>query len=298
MFSRHHTLRGESEPGRTSGFTLVELLVVIAIIGVLVALLLPAVQAAREAARRCSCQNNVAQLALAVHNYEFAVEHLPAGSINPTGPIRSEAEGQHVSWLVQILPYMEQVNAYMAFDQEAGAYAKRNSDVRALRISLFVCPSFPGNERNGDNTAARTTYAGCHNDVEDPIDADNHGLLILNKKLEFSDILDGSSQTLLLGEYRADEDELGWVSGTRATLRNTGSYDEKQRRWQMRQEGTAESLPVNPLEVGGFSSAHPGGAQFALADGSCHYISEEIDLETYHQLGHRADGKLLSDGYW
>jgi prepilin-type N-terminal cleavage/methylation domain-containing protein len=294
MLSLQHTQRRESDTGRTSGFTLVELLVVIAIIGVLVSLLLPAVQAAREAARRCSCQNNIAQLALAVHNYEFSVEHLPAGTINPTGPIRSEAEGQHVSWLVQILPYMEQNNAYMAFDQEAGAYAKRNADVRALRIPILFCPSFPGDDKNRDSTAARTTYAGCHNDVEAPIDADNHGVLILNKKLQFCDILDGSSQTLLLGEYRADEDELGWVSGTRATLRNTGSFDEAARRWQMRVEGAGEMTPANPLEVGGFSSAHPGGAQFALADGSCHFLSEDIDPETLHQLGHRADGKLMS----
>jgi prepilin-type N-terminal cleavage/methylation domain-containing protein len=86
------------------GFTLVELLVVIAIIGILVALLLPAVQSAREAARRVQCLNNVAQLGLAVHNFEFHFEHLPPGVVNPDGPIRSEPQGQHVSWIVQILP--------------------------------------------------------------------------------------------------------------------------------------------------------------------------------------------------
>ena len=166
-------------------FTLVELLVVIAIIGVLVALLLPAVQAAREAARRSSCLNNLSQLALANHNYEFAVEHLPAGVINPDGPIRSEPDGQHVSWLVQILPYVEMGNVYNAFDLEAGAYAPTNSAIRAIPVSLFMCPSFPGQELSQDRSAALSTYAGCHNDVEAPIDVDNHGLLFLNSSVRY-----------------------------------------------------------------------------------------------------------------
>lgn len=281
-------------------FTLVELLVVIAIIGVLVGLLLPAVQAAREAARRCSCLNNISQLALGVHNYEFATERLPAGSINPEGPIRSEPQGQHVSWLVQILPYIEQNNAYRHFDLEAGAYAETNARVRALNVDTFLCASYPGAESNEEGTVARSTYAGCHHDVEAPIAADNHGLLFLNSKIRFTDILDGSSQTLLLGEYRADEDQLGWVSGTRATLRNTGSFDEKERRYAFRREGGRFGefpAPESPTEVGGFSSAHPGGVQFAMADGSCQFISEEIDPKLLQQLGHRADGELLEQSH-
>ena len=111
---------------RRRAFTLVELLVVIAIIGILIALLLPAIQAAREAARRTSCVNNQAQIALAIHNYEFHFETLPPGVTNPTGPIRSEPEGIHVSWIVRILPYMEEKTLWKHFDQALGAYAPAN----------------------------------------------------------------------------------------------------------------------------------------------------------------------------
>ncbi len=278
----------------TRGFTLVELLVVIAIIGILVALLLPAVQAAREAARRCSCQNNITQLGLAVHHYEFNHEYLPAGTLNPEGPIRSEPEGQHISWIVQTLPYFEQPNAYRQFDQEAGAYARENAPVRKLSLSLLMCPSFGGNEVNEDETAALGTYAGCHHASEVPIDAKNNGLLFLNSQLRYTDILDGSSQTILLGEMLPRETSLGWVSGTRATLRNTSHFE--QWRHRRRPGDPQPAKEPGPLEVGGFGSTHPGVANFVFADGSTHYISENIDPKVFAQLGDRADGKLLQ-GY-
>jgi len=274
------------------GFTLVELLVVIAIIGVLVALLLPAIQATREAARRASCLNNISQLALAIHNYEFSMEHLPAGVTNPDGPIRNEAEGQHVSWIVQILPQIEQRNAYSHFDREAGAYAARNTDVRQTVIPTLLCPSYPGADVIGPEEIVISNYAGCHHDVEAPIDVDNNGLLFLNSRIRFSDIHDGSSQTILLGELRPDKFTLGWVSGTRATLRNTGVFEQVSSR-DIEQQ--AEQL--GPQDVGGFSSQHPGAANFAFADGSCRALREDIDPEVFQQLGHRADGKLLKSMY-
>ncbi len=216
---------------RRQAFTLVELLVVIAIIGVLVGLLLPAVQAAREAARRVSCMNNMTQLGLAIHHHEFSIEHLPAGVINPDGPIRNEAIGQHVSWVVQILPYIEQQNLFEHFDIEAGAYAPENSEPRARSIPTTMCPSFPGPavivEGSGESAKriGSNTYAGCYNDSEAPIDVDNNGLLFLNSKIRYSEILDGSSQTILLGETTPKSNSLGWASGTRATLRNTSEFE-------------------------------------------------------------------------
>lgn len=200
------------------GFTLVELLVVIAIIGVLIGLLLPAIQAAREAARRSSCQNNLSQLIIAVHNYEMAHGVYPAGTIDATGPILSQQSGYHHNWISRILPYIEQGNAYRAIDWKAGVYAKTNGPVRGIEVRLLSCPS-----SSVGRGAAVSSYAAVHHDVEAPIDVDNHGVFFLNSRVRYDDILDGSSHTVFIGEKSPDQVDLGWMSGTRATLRNMGS---------------------------------------------------------------------------
>jgi prepilin-type N-terminal cleavage/methylation domain-containing protein len=202
---------------RNNGFTLVELLVVIAIIGVLIGLLLPAIQAAREAARRSSCQNNLSQLILAVHNYEMAHGVYPAGTMDGKGPILSQQSGYHHNWISRILPHIEQGNAFRAIDWKAGVYAKANGPVRSLGIRLLHCPSSPG------TMAGISSYAAVHHDVEAPIDVDNHGVFFLNSRTRYDDISDGASHTLFIGEKGADPFDLGWMSGTRATLRNLGS---------------------------------------------------------------------------
>ncbi len=284
-----------------SGFTLVELLVVIAIIGILIALLLPAVQAAREAARRAQCINNMAQIGIALQNYEGAREALPPGSTNPTGPILNEPRGYHVSWLVHLLPYMEEQTTYRHIDLSKSVYDPVNAPVAQVRIATFTCPtdgsSVPG--------PPQSNYAGCHNDVETPIDVTNNGVLFLNSGIRSVDIPDGRTYTLFVGEKLQESGDLGWMSGTRATLRNAGGgLVNNVGVWAPSENvekaaGKADkpsAKDVDPrLAVGEFGSYHPGGINILLGDGSVRYLSVNVSLPVLRQLADRADGKLLKD---
>lgn len=275
---------------RFGGFTLVELLVVIAIIGVLIGLLLPAVQAAREAARRLSCTNNLMQLGLAIHHHDFSLEHFPSGTTDSTGPIRDEEIGDHKSWIVEILPYIEQQVLYENLDLSKSIYAPENQKVRGISLSIALCPSYPGGDTTTPSgiTVGQSNYAGCHHDVESPIDADNNGVLFLNSQVRFGDIRDGSSQTILIGELKPSPNSLGWASGTRATLRNTGVFERTE--WEL--EPPAQP---DPLHVGGFDSFHNGGANFVFADGSVRFLSYTTDANLMRQMGNRADGELPAE---
>jgi len=203
------------------GFTLVELLVVIAIIGILISLMLPAIEACREAARRATCVNHLAQVGLALHHYEAAHEVLPPGVVDAQGPIRNVPIGYHLSWIVQLLPYMEQNVTFRNVDFSVGAYDKKNAPVREVAIGLLLCPSDSGSRPSSGRYPS--SYAGCHHDVEAPIDKDNHGVFFLNSRLRSRAIPDGASYTIYVGEKRLDEWDFGWISGTRSTLRNTGT---------------------------------------------------------------------------
>lgn len=290
MKTKNETLGGRNpSPG---GFTLVELLVVVAIIGILIGMLLPAVQQVREAARRTACANNLAQMGLAMHNHEFAFGHLPAGvTDSAAGPIQNVATGQHVSFTVQLLRFLEQNGAADAFDVDAGAYAAINMPVRSLIIPVFVCPSQGAVFAGPNGTIALSHYAGCHHGVEAPIDVDNNGLLFLNSAVTYGDIYDGSSNTILIGEKLTEPTELGWVSGTRATLRN-GSELLDQGDWNAKYAAGA-ALP--PAQVGGFSSAHPGTAGFLMADGSVNHLSMGINPTVLNNLANRKDGAMMGD---
>lgn len=275
------------------GFTLIELLVVIAIIAILMAILMPAVQSAREAARRTQCRNNISQLSLALHNYDMTFEMLPPGTVEPTGPIRNVPEGYHVSWLVQILPMMEQPGVFRHFNFDEGAYGPANAAVRNVEISVMACPSDFRRQTNvpGLGTVTASNYAGNFGGNDVPIDDDNNGLLFRNSSITFRQIRDGASNTLLIGEKvrsRSVPDQ-SWVSGTFATLRNTGILINES--WDVRGyiRHTEPQTAPDDTAAGGFSSLHPGGATFAMADGSAVFLTESIDPKIYEHLGNRED---------
>lgn len=297
------------------GFTLIELLVVIAIIAVLVALLLPAVQQAREAARRSSCKNNLMQIGIALHSYEMSFEVLPPGSVNLNGPITASTDNYHMSWWVQLLPYVGEQNAFNKVDFEVGVYHDNNDRVRNYSFGLQHCPSSP-NVFGSDQNAALSSYYGVHHHEEAPIDVDNTGVMFLNSSIAFDDILDGRSYTFFVGEadvpftpsrnammedeegYGEAKNPFGWMSGTASSLRNMGTVlnvgldDFNMRRFNRMEDSQEEG---EAPQVEGFSSQHTGGAHFLVGDGSVRFISENIDPLTYQFLGHRADGELIGD---
>lgn len=286
---------------RHAAFTLVELLVVIAIIGILVALLLPAVQAAREAARRLSCVNNLTQLALATQNYEMAFRVYPPGTINKEGPIADKPEGYHHNWLEHLLPYMEETNVYRHIDFSVGVYDEKNAAVRKIRVQVHRCPSDGAAWGRSAGEPAMTNYAGCHHDVDAAIDENNHGVFFLNSHIRPEDVSDGTSHTIFIGEkIGVPSRDLGWMSGTRWTLRNTG-IEINHARARMRARGNyssdEEADLASDIVVGGYSSRHPGGANFAFGDGHVAFLSETIQTTSYQRLGHRADGELEDSEY-
>lgn len=295
------TCRTNRRP-RLEGFTLIELLVVIAIIAILIALLLPAVQQAREAARRTQCKNNLMQIGLALHNYEMAYEVLPPGCVNETGPIRNLEEGFHMSWIPQLLPMMEQAALFSQINFDAGAYALTNGGFRSKAIPTLTCPSDWQRVTNlGTATIAMNNYAACFSGDDVAIDVKNNGVMFLNSSIGFRQIRDGASNTIMVGEKCVidNTNELGWMSGTRATLRNTGVGINKG--WDVGGGATGANRLRKPLpppsdtDTSGYSSYHVGGSQFVLADGSVRFLSENISMPIYSHLGNREDMEILGD---
>jgi prepilin-type N-terminal cleavage/methylation domain-containing protein/prepilin-type processing-associated H-X9-DG protein len=309
---------------RRLGFTLVELLVVIAIIGVLVALLLPAVQAARESARRSQCANNLKQLGLAAHNFEGTKNELPLAYTNTTLP----GKNNRVPFL---LPYLEQQNLMNGYDLTINWWVNPNRPLVALRLPVMQCPSTPDPNRIQDKpettppnkTGACGDYftpAGVHPDINlvlptaDQINttSDLRGVICwyntTNQKNTLASILDGTSNSIMIGECAGREDV--WRRRTKTPVNFTSSP-------KVRARGGAWATTDNAYEIGRrnawdaafgpipgvlainnsnewghcFYSFHPGGANFLYADGSVRFYGETTNLRVLANLVTRAGGE-------
>jgi len=306
---------------RPWGLTLIEVLVVIAIIGLLIALLLPAVQAAREAARRMHCANNLKQIGLAVLSYVTQFNELPISINNWVDPDPGGAPQKNgKSSLVSILPQLEQQPLFDLFaingfngDFNSGGGLRSPGCFTAVQIPLavFLCPSDP-DARNpvlsqpewpGQPLAA-TSYKGVAGDTRmegDPFpgsEPDTHasghcnGLFWRNDYLEghrWADVRDGTSNTLMIGEALPQYDEhAAWAfaNGTWGLCSIPPNYDP-----------SPPTPNFHPTSLG-FRSRHPGGVQFVFADGSARFIKQTIASPTYRALSTRSGGELTSgDSY-
>ncbi|MEX1042361.1 MAG: DUF1559 domain-containing protein [Pirellulaceae bacterium] len=290
--------------GGNRGFTLVELLVVIAIIGVLVALLLPAVQQAREAARRMQCQNHMKQIGLALHNSHDTYGQFPKGYDPDLG----------WAWGTSILPFMEQTALY---DQLAPTVQMNLNNATRLelvrtKIDGYLCPSDSGPDLNAKTVPengstkeiARSTYIGLMGTVNSYKSNHNetNGTLYQHSKVRFADIIDGTTNTFLLTER-----EYVYHRGTiwAGTSNDSNGWH---KHLQFNMVDTVAERPINGTSANCPSSMHPGGAQFMLSDGSVRFISENIDsshnesdvannisMSVYQRLGNRCDGLPVGD---
>lgn len=181
------------------GFTLVELLVVIAIIGILIAMLLPAVQSVREAARRTQCMNNVRQLSLAALNYESAHMHFPSGVIDDDDDLRDALRN---GW-VDMLPHIEQNNLYQQYDFDSNWRSGVNAELAKVSIPVFRCPSSSGDaDQFGSVEGSNSDYAMSKGPSGALVDLAElqMGVFDVNSETTFGMIRDGSSNVFLIGE--------------------------------------------------------------------------------------------------
>ncbi len=299
---------------RNQGFTLVELLVVIAIIGILIGMLMPAVQMVREAARQTHCKNNLKQIGLAIHNYEGSRMLFPP----------SRAADQFLTWPVYLMPYVEMGNLHDKLKLKQ-IYADQDPDLVSVAMPVMLCPSRP---REGNVSEHETRgplgaigdYAGNAGtqryfpfDVwahfEEPVDGvfnsgyakDNPvvgGILTQQEKgrYGFKDISDGTSHTIFVGEkYVSTFGELdshGWGDGC--------TYNGDEPETFMRIGGYAmglashRTLDLSPGQYPIFGSGHPTIVVFVFGDGSVHGLSTETDEETLYRMCSRVDGQVVS----
>ncbi|MES2788429.1 MAG: DUF1559 domain-containing protein [Planctomycetota bacterium] len=312
-------------------FTLIELLVVIAIIAVLIALLLPAVQQAREAARRTQCKNQLKQVALAVHNYHDAQSCIPPGQIRISFATAPKFRGW--TMYVQILPYMDQAPLYNRWnfndplDNETTGNTSYilpvlNCPSDIVPQNPFVKPSgvkyaitsYGGNGGTQSHPPAATSGNGIFAGLGPATGVPSYGVIRIR------DVIDGLSNTLLFGE-RSHKDSnfdsfssaggglnpmTAWgqwaASGGQYALSDVTlsswapiNYDYPYQAGGPGGGGTFDAQPESILRVNAFGSLHTGGANFAMADGSIRFISENIYQQTLVSLSTRAGGEVVGE---
>ncbi|TWT50237.1 hypothetical protein Pla22_29780 [Rubripirellula amarantea] len=266
----------ESRPQCAGGFTLIELLVVIAIIGTLVGLLLPAVQATREAARKMQCQNNLHQIGIGIHNYHAAFKRFPPGGleVRPTVP-----NGKQFAWSAMILPFIEEPGAYQMIDFNVPFDDAVNADAASQVIETFLCPSTPSSARtSGDGRSqgrGATDYGGIYGERVTAVNDPPRGFFVHELALRFRDITDGTSRTIAVSEDAAFRDGQ-WINA-----------------WNL----FDQAFPINqaPDFENDMRSFHPQGVQALFADGSVTFLNDSIDLELLAALCTRNGNESLPD---
>jgi prepilin-type N-terminal cleavage/methylation domain-containing protein/prepilin-type processing-associated H-X9-DG protein len=286
--------RGSRSPHlRRHAFTLVELLVVIAIIGVLVALLLPAVQYAREAARRTQCQNNLRQMAIALHSFADCKGYLPSAY---EGPDMNPGWG----WGSAILPFVEQKNLFDSAQISTAAFGGGANPAPAisqsqLRLSLFRCPSDPAPRLNpvrlDHGLSNYRAVAGPASLVTFIANNDYGGPMYQNSRLRLARITDGTSNTLIIGEciFDAGVDKRAALWAGMTGLRD-GAVWVSDVMWSVEDD----SAKVNGSAPQAFSSRHAGGASFTFCDGSVRFFYNGGDAAVMKWLAGRDDGNLVN----
>ena len=289
-------------------FTLVEVLVVIAIIGVLIALLSPAIQAAREASRRSQCQNNLKQIGLALLNYESTHKVLPPGYVSQVDSSGNDL-GPGWGWAALILPQLEETALYNAIHQDRAIEDPSNS-ARLSPVEGYYCPTedyrhvWQAKRPDGSVICqvAESNYVAVFGTTEPGVDGD--GIFFRNSKIALRDITDGTSKTLAVGERTHQLGQATWVgSVTNASLfaedGNTQSQGGAEQGAGMTLGHVGEG--VGPGQTGSdvnqFYSLHGNGANFVFADGHVSFLRTDMDYATYVALATRAGGEPISDNY-
>ena len=278
----------ESEKRKALGFTLVELLVVIAIIGVLVALLLPAVQAAREAARRVRCQNNLKQIGLGLLNFHDVQQEFPLGCVEWRSP--GKPDHRQLAWSAYLLPYLEQDVLFDQLDLSKPFDDPTNSYAASKNVPVYLCPS----SEISESAFGTTHYAGLNGENISGIDRANSlirndpqkGVLLVHTAIHIPEIqatsireiVDGTSTTLIVAEDSRFADGQ-WINGRNVLSQGYG----------------INSPEADPRYENDIRSEHPGGANSLVCSGSVHFLSDDTDLEVLAALCSRAGGETMGD---